>query len=59
MESLKVIGQEKIGKFEFTGIEGAIDVQIKKNSRQRTEVQITFRAHSFYRGRGENNCQVK
>lgn len=22
MESLKVIGQEKIGKFEFTGIEG-------------------------------------
>ena len=22
MEALKVIGQEKIGKFEFTGIEG-------------------------------------
>lgn len=28
---------------------GAIDVQIKKNSRQWTEVQITYRAHSFFK----------
>lgn len=30
---------------------GAIDVQIKKNSRQWTEVQITYRAHSFFKER--------
>lgn len=30
---------------------GAIDVQVKKNSRKWTEVQITYLAHSFLKER--------